>query len=53
MRVFIFHMETLRGSGEMCGPLQLRLDMFDIFFLTLGAGFFVLTYLLARLLARV
>jgi hypothetical protein len=53
MRFLIFHMETLRASGGMCGPLQRRLDMFDIFFLALGAGFFVLTYALARLLARV
>jgi len=27
--------------------------MFDIFFLTLGVGFFTLTLLLAKLLARV
>jgi hypothetical protein len=37
----------------MCGPLSWRLDMFDIFFLALGVGFFVLTFALAKLLARV
>ena len=37
----------------MFGPHIWRLDMFDIFFLTLGAGFFILTFALAKLLARV
>ena len=37
----------------MCRPLSWRLDMFDIFFLALGVGFFVLTFALAKLLARV
>lgn len=53
MRAFIFHMETLRASGEMCWPLTRRHDMFDILFLALGLGFFVLTFALAKLLARV
>lgn len=53
MQACIFHMETLCASGEMYRPLPRRLDMFDIFFLALGAGFFLFAYVLARLLARV
>lgn len=38
---------------ECAGLSFWRLDMFDIFFLALGVGFFVLTFALAKLLARV
>jgi hypothetical protein len=51
LRTSIWRIYALRM--ECPGLSSWRLDMFDIFFLALGAGFFGLTFILARLMARV